>query len=107
MSISSYKSNGTRRDQEKLVFCIFLQLGPSGPHDNHDNHEGLTDNNRLLNEDELIYRRLNNENNNLFGDKIVSLHINRPNTTLNIEKRLLEKGRIHNITFPTFLFAGS
>ncbi|CAF4157530.1 unnamed protein product, partial [Rotaria sp. Silwood1] len=32
----------------------------------------LTDNNRLLNEDELIYRRLNNENNNLFGDKIVS-----------------------------------
>ncbi|CAF3933215.1 unnamed protein product [Rotaria sp. Silwood1] len=50
----------------------------------------LTDNNRLLNEDELIYRRLNNENNNLFGDKIVSLHINRPNTTLNIEKRLLE-----------------
>ena len=31
----------------------------------------LTNNDRLLKEDELIYHRLNNGNNNLFGDKNV------------------------------------
>ena len=50
----------------------------------------LTDNARLLNEEELIYNRHHARNNNLFGDQVHQLHIDRTNSTSNIEKRTLK-----------------
>ena len=49
----------------------------------------LTNNSRLLNENELIYNRHQSRNNGLFGDQIDQLHIDRTNSTCNIEKRSL------------------
>ncbi|CAF1527876.1 unnamed protein product [Adineta steineri] len=50
----------------------------------------LTNNSRLLQETELMYNRHNLRNNSLFGDQVHSFHINRMNSTFNIEKRVLQ-----------------
>ena len=55
----------------------------------------LSNNSRLLQNEELVFNRHKTRRCDSFGDQITSLHVNRTNSTLNREQRVLRSDQYH------------